>query len=355
MKPIGDPDDPSMDNDRSQKRSGAKTFLLFVLKFVGTGIFLYWAFSLVDDKEALKENFKLAFSSPLWLACGIACAGFSVIAAAVRWFVLLRAMSMDVSFGYISKLTLIAALFNVASFGTAAGDAMKMISVMRRYPNKKVIITITVMVDHMVGFISAGLIFLCFGWGTGIVQNADITGVREAFWAATAFQVVGIIFIVGMFAISSDKTLEKFRAKVPRLANNKLIKSITNALNVFRTSYRACTLSLLASIVVSLTYFLCFYVGLRTIGEQVSASTVLTVMPIVDVVSSLPITISGLGVRERAFDFMVSELAGIETSSAVSASLIGFLFHVFWGIIGGIYLIFEKSAFAKKSQPNPVS
>lgn len=348
MQSLDDPEDPSMDFLPPKKKITAKSLCLFFLKLIGTGIFLYWAFSLVEDKDALAGNFKLALTSPFWLICGIGLAGIALFASALRLYVLLRAMSIHLGLGYITKLTLIAALFSVTSFGTAAGDAMKMISIMRRYPDKKVIITMTVMVDHMVGFISSALIFLLFGWGFGTVQGTEILAVKQAFLAATAFQVIGIITIVGMFFISSDKTLKKFREKLPRIASNKHLLSVTTSLNIFRTSYRAFAIALAASFILSSSYFLCFYVGLRTVGEQIAMSTVLTVMPIVDVVSSLPITISGLGVRERTFDFLISELAGIHTSSTVSASLIGFLFHVFWGLVGGFFLISHKSSQPKE-------
>jgi hypothetical protein len=62
-------------------------------------------------------------------------------------------------------------------------------------------------------------------------------------------------------------------------------------------------------------------------------------MPVVDVVSSLPISISGLGVRERTFDFLISQLTGIPPAAAVAAALIGFLFNLFWGIVGGLAII----------------
>ena len=66
-------------------------------------------------------------------------------------------------------------------------------------------------------------------------------------------------------------------------------------------------------------------------------------MPIVDVVASLPISISGLGVRERTFDFLLNQLTGTPTGMAVAASLIGFVFHSFWGLIGGIAFITEPA------------
>ncbi len=343
MKLTDDYQNSSTEFQQKKKNSGLKSALLFLIKFIGTGIFLYWAFSLVEDKQALIENFHLALRSPIFLCAGISLAGIALFASALRLYILLRAVSITVSLSYIVRLTLIAALFTVASLGTAAGDAMKMISIMRRHPNKKVIITMTVMADHMVGLVSAALIFLYFGWVTGTITATEITAVRQVFMLTTVFQLAGIFCILILLVISSDKILEKLLAKLPRIATHKHVSSITASLNTFRANYRAISIALTASLFVSAPYFLCFYVSLRTIGENVTVSTILTVMPIVDLVSSLPITISGLGLRERTFDFLVSDLANIETSSSVSASLIGFLFHAFWGLVGGVYLVFKKS------------
>ena len=73
--------------------------------------------------------------------------------------------------------------------------------------------------------------------------------------------------------------------------------------------------------VLSLAYFMAFFAALRVVHEKIEIGTMLTVMPMVDVASSLPISISGLGVREKTFEFFISEMSSISPGAAVQARL----------------------------------
>ncbi|MGC4016376.1 MAG: hypothetical protein QM755_17920 [Luteolibacter sp.] len=46
-------------------------------------------------------------------------------------------------------------------------------------------------------------------------------------------------------------------------------------------------------------------------------------------------------------DFFLHELTGIPTAAAVAASLIGFLFNLFWGLVGGLAILT-----ARRSNPS---
>ncbi|MGC4016378.1 MAG: lysylphosphatidylglycerol synthase transmembrane domain-containing protein [Luteolibacter sp.] len=144
----------------------ARTLGFFALKLVGTGLFLWWALSHIGDKRALGEAFSQALKSPAWVAAGLGLALFSLIGSALRWHFLLRAQSIHEPFWYIFRLTLYSAFFNIASFGGAAGDAAKIVLLIRRYPDKKPGIALSVMADHVIGFVAGSIIFLTFTWGS---------------------------------------------------------------------------------------------------------------------------------------------------------------------------------------------
>ncbi|MGJ8672642.1 lysylphosphatidylglycerol synthase transmembrane domain-containing protein [Rubritalea sp.] len=329
-------------------KSHLKTTSIYLLKVLAAIAFLYWAFSGVENKGVLLENFQGALNSPGWLILGLVFAGVAVLASSLRLYILLKAQGLNVSYGHLCKLGFFASFFNIASLGTAAGDAVKMLGVMRRNPNKKMAITMITMMDHLVGFVSGSIIFLIFAWGGGIIDQVENTLIRQALIYATVFQLLGLFLVILMFGTSSEKRFKLFQAKLPRIANNEHVKSTANTVHVFQAQWRAALLALCVSIALSISFFMAFYVGLRTVGEQVAVGTVLTAMPVVDVVSSLPISISGLGVREKTFEFFLAELAGVPAATAVSASLIGFLFHVFWGLVGGCLFVFQRPEFLRK-------
>ena len=325
-------------NKRHAKATG-----LFMLKLAGTAIFLWWALSRFDDKESLVENFKLALRSPLWVAAGIGFAFISLLASALRWFLILRAQSIHEPFLYIFRLTLYGSFFNIASLGGAAGDAAKIIFLCRRVPGKKVGITVSIMVDHIVGFVSSGVIFLVSTWGFGIIDRAGDGGGSAAFIAATWFQAAGIVGILFSILSCSPVMLSWGRRHLPSITNNRWVDAITSVLDLYRTGWKHACFALLASFVLSASFYLTFYAGIRALDQPVGAPTIMAVMPIVDVITALPISVSGLGVRERAFDFLIGKLTGIPTDTAVTASLIGFLFTLFWSLVGGLVFIIART------------
>jgi len=327
----------------------AKVLGLFMLKLTGTVIFLWWALSRVEDKQSLAENFQLALRSPYWVAAGIGIAFVSLLASALRWFFLLRAQGIQEPFIYIVRLTFYGAFFNIASLGAAAGDAAKIVLLCRRVPGKKVGITVSVMVDHTVGFISSGVIFLVATWGFGIMERAGDGAGRAAFITATWFQAGGIIGVLLSLSSCNPRMLAWGRRYLPRFTNNRWVDAITTVLDLYRTGWKHAFFALLASFVLSMSFYLTFYAGIRSLDQPVDAVTVMAVMPIVDVMTALPISISGLGVRERTFDFLIGKLTGIPTNTAVTASLIGFLFTLFWSLVGGLMIILARTP----AKPNP--
>lgn len=336
-------------------KSHLKIAALFLLKLLGTGFFLYWALSQIDDQRVLVDHFKNALKSPFWVSAGIAFGAITVLAWALRWYYLLKAQSLDVTFLFVVRMTLIAALFNIVSVGGAAGNAARMIGVMRRNPGKKLIITLTVLMDHLVGFVATGMIFLTFAWGSGVMYQAGNPALKNLLIAATVFELGGVFFIALFFVICSESVLGRFRKKYPGLAKREHLASFTKCLNLYRSQWQQTIQSLVASIVLSIAFFMAFYAALRTVQEKIEVATILTVMPLVDIAASMPISISGLGVREKTFEYLVSEMTGIGAEAAVSASLIGFLFHVFWGLVGGAVLIFKRSNFSSPEEISPPS
>lgn len=317
----------------------AKAFGLFLLKLAGTSLFLWWAFSQIEDKKALAENFSMAIRSPFWVALGLAMALLSLVANAFRWNFLLRAQGIIQPFSYIFRLTLYGAFFNIASFGGAAGDAAKIVLLIRREPGKKIGVTMSVMVDHVIGFISSGIIFLTFAWILGAATEVKDLAGKNAFIAATWFQAGGLIAIFLTVFSCTPRIIGWGRIHLPRMTNNRWVEKITAIIDVYRTRWQFIVWAFLASVVLSVSFYLTFYIGLRALDQPVRIATIMSVMPIVDVISALPISISGLGVRERTFDFFISQLTGIPAAAAVAASLIGFLFTLFWGLIGGLAIL----------------
>jgi uncharacterized membrane protein YbhN (UPF0104 family) len=328
-----------------------KTLGLFALKLTGTVLFLTWALSQIDAGDSLRDNLALALRSPYWVFAGLTLAFLSVVTSAMRWYFLLKAQDIHEPFSYIFRLTFYSAFFNIASLGGTAGDAAKILLLIRRRPDKKAGIGLSVMADHVIGYIAGSLIFLLFTWGFDTMDKVTDTTGKNAFVAATWFQAGGLILLILSVISCMPGVLAFGRRCFPRLTRNKHISTITSVIDLFRVRWRYALYSFGVSIVLATTYYLTFFAALRSLDQAVSPVTILSVMPVVDVISALPISISGLGVREKTFDFLLNQLTGIENATAVAASLIGFSFHLFWGIVGGLVIVLSRSSSRKKPSP----
>ena len=65
-----------------------------------------------------------------------------------------------------------------------------------------------------------------------------------------------------------------------------------------------------------------------------------TIMPIVNAITGLPISLSGIGVRESLLEVLLKDLCNLPAAIGVSISVIGYSYFVLFGVIGGIiYLV----------------
>ena len=327
--------------EQREKRSrsvNSKWWLL--VKVVGSVAFLWWVFRSVDDKALLGANLLTLLRSPGWMAAGLLSALVALLTAAWRWQILLRMQGIRESFGALLRLTFYGAFFGLLS--SPAGDAAKMMVLMRKRPTQKVEVGLSVMADHMLGFVATAIIFLVAVWQVNASGNADGLG-RQVFIGTSLTMLAGLLGVALAFFTCTPGMRKICERKFPKFAERDWVKRTFATMNTFRRSWQPMLGALAVSLVLSFTHFLTFYLGLATLGEVGRLQEVMTVMPIVDFAAALPLSISGLGVRERAFEYLMFQLSGIQAHLTVSASLIGFCFHTFWALAGGLIFLFKGS------------
>lgn len=327
-----------------------KSICLWLLKLLGSGLFLWWVFSGIENREELGANLLLLLRQPVWLSLGLFLALAALVTAAWRWQILLRAQDIDESFGYLFRLTLYGALFSLISLGSLAGDAVKVICLARKRREQKVEVALSVAADHMCGFMGTAFIFLVAGACSGAFAGTGDELIDKIFISAAWFQIAGLVGVAVAF-FTCTPLMRKFCERTfPKFAEFQWVRKTFGTMDLFRVRWRHALAALGVSFLLSGTYFLTFYAGLGALGEGDKLGASLAVMPLVDVAASLPISISGLGVRERTFEYLMGSLSGIPPEVTVSASLLGFGLHAFWALGGGVILLLggRKTDFARE-------
>lgn len=286
-----------------------------------------------------------------WVLAGLSASLMGLVFCALRWFVILRGYAPQMPFWVMVRTEITAAFFNISTIGVVGGDAYKIMSIARRLPGQAAQVGVSLMLDHVTGFITVGLLFFgCFAaiWPRWEALGHDAQLLLGGFSTVMGFSLAGMIFSWITF---KPKVLAWGKRTFPRLLGNAFFDSLSEKLitthDVILALWRRALVSVVVSIGVYASLFLTFYCALRAVGANAPLLDVITAMPVVDAMASLPISISGLGVRERTFEALLSSFAGVPEAACVSAAFIGWLFSVFWGLVGGV--LFLRGGREKKS------
>lgn len=316
-----------------------KNFLLFLLKAALTVFCLWWALSQVDLKNSvLLRPGGLDYR---WLAGGAALAGLSMVFTAIRWWFFLRVQAIHVSIGRAIELTMIGNLFNLISIGSIGGDAARVILLIRDYPGKKLAITMAVLIDHMAGMVTIAVVFYIVS-AAQFEALADQSVLGKGVIRFAWFYIGGGLAMVILFFVCASPPIHRRIHANNRLGRWPILKKVPEIYDVYRRHWKLTLAGLAVSFLMLFSYFASFWCGLRAVGGTTPASVVMTAMPVIDSVSSLPISVGGVGVREKLFEVLMHDIASVPAEIAVGASLAGFGCNVLWALLGAAFFLKKR-------------
>ena len=103
---------------------------------------------------------------------------------------------------------------------------------------------------------------------------------------------------------------------------------------------RAVLLAVALSIVALLAHFSTYWLSSRAFGLPLSPEDILIIMPLVDTLTMLPVTLYGIGLRETLFESLLGGIYGIAPGAATLASLGGFSLQALVALSGGLLIPF---------------
>lgn len=306
------------------------------LQTAATTALLWWIFRDPEVRRGAAHALREADAGWMWLA--VAAAGITVIAGGVRWFIFLRILGLKLTLGRTMAISFVGAFFNLFFFGSIGGDAAKAVCVRKDHPSRFATALLSIVMDHMSGFVvvlflALTLTFMRLKYFMGTPLATSMVGILAV---VMGFTLLGIVLSLALARLNLAAKLP-----LPQFARQKMME-VDRAFNALTHRWGMSLIGCGVSVAVTLSYFLIFYCSSRAIGGGVSVTEVLTVMPVVDVVSALPISISGLGVREKSFEELLGAIAGVPVETAVMISLGGFAASLFWGLVGGVVFCFYR-------------
>lgn len=278
----------------------------------------------------------LILMNPWALALSVALMGANLFVGILRWQIILKVHGLALPFKRTTEISLVAHFFNSFLLGSVGGDLLKAYYVARETHHKKTEAVVTVAVDRIIGLFGM-LVFGCLL----IIPNHELLfsthKLEVVVWTILAMTGGCAAFLLVAFRGGLSKRLPKARAWLRRLPKGEMLESVLEAFREFGRSrgffLRILPVVVLGNVII-IGHFLALMWGfnLRLPVLEISA-----VVPMVTSISSLPITPSGLGVRENLYVWMLGAKGiGIPAAEALLVSIIGFGTSLVWSVVGGI-------------------
>jgi hypothetical protein len=300
-----------------------------------------WRFAWTTGPRELWHT--LCQVQPLALGASLLCVLLTLLLGVARWRMVLEVQGLHLSWGRATGITFVAQFFNSFLLGSTGGDVIKALYAARETHHKKAEAVVTVFVDRLVG-LWAMLLFAVVMMG----PNLDLLR-RHRQLGAPALLIV--LMLGGASAVLSvafwggvSRRFPRARHWLRRFPKGELLERSLDACRHFGKSKGFVLKTLGLSVMVNLACVLQLMVLSAGLGAPVSPLSWLVIVPMIFCISALPITPSGLGVRENLFVLMlaVPEI-GVPKTSALSLSLLAYAGSLFWSLVGGIvYLGLKK-------------
>ncbi|MBT3295603.1 MAG: flippase-like domain-containing protein [Verrucomicrobia bacterium] len=265
---------------------------------------VHWRDYPVTDEAGLTVSCPGILSSmsgadPRWLAAAFAVSIASLGVAALRWRLLLAVQGVHISIGEMVKLQFMGEFFNTVIPGMVGGDVVKAYCVMRKTTHKAHVL-VSVFVDRLLGvcamvFTAAVMLALLLAMG---VRDRDLLHVSAPSVAVVFTAACAVLALLLSPRLRRLCGLQKLYARLPIA---KHLAAAGDAADGYRaapgTLVRAFLISLLAQFLGSAFVFL---LGVA-LGLDVPWPHYFLHVPLILIISALPITPGGIGVMEELY------------------------------------------------------
>jgi uncharacterized protein (TIRG00374 family) len=307
--------------------------LLTVLQVAVTVGLLWWLFH--DPQRRAVMGAALGMADWRWMVLSVAAAGVCEFFGILRWQLFLRMLHIEVPLRETSRLFFIGAFFNQFLPGTTGGDVVRVIFLMRDHPENKTEGFLSVAVDRLLAVLVLVIMGLLFAWmRDDWFAHSFAVGQLMKWFAITLVIMAGAL--VASFIITSRHLVALLPRKFPF---RKQIVKLSKLWQLCLENRREALLGAIYTVPMLLAYFAAFCFAAKAFTDKVSLWDMTSIMPLVTAISSLPISLNGIGVREALFEELLAELCGVPRGTGLLISIAGMTVYLLWGLVGGVFYL----------------
>lgn len=305
-----------------------KKLLMILLKILLVGSILVY---LVQSGRLNFEKLMLFKDAPEILALMVGVLVLVVVPMATfRWWLLLRAIGVQVNPKQTFILTWIGNFFNTTLPGAVTGDVVKGYYVIKaQHEEGRTRAFMTLLIDRIVGLF--GLIVMAF---LALVLNLELILSQERLhslaWMITVlFGATVVFYAIAVFPFKEGR--DPFIRLFQRLPAKKISLKVYSAFKSYQHQKSTLLLTLLLAIGIHTLIALLFFQVANLMGlKEMELATQFFLMPIGLITVAIPLAPGGIGIGHAAFESLY-QLAGFSGGADI--------FNLFVIVQLGVYLL----------------
>jgi uncharacterized protein (TIRG00374 family) len=293
----------------------------------------------------------------IWVA-GLGAVFLGTCLSIYRWYLLMVSVGLTTTGWAVFRLGWIGVFFNNVVPGLTGGDLIKAFYVTRDHPRQRADAIISVIVDRAIGIVALALI-------AAVIIPFDLQRYGQVAAGIYGFLAVAA---VGAVVALSRRIKSRLRRLVQALGwrskedGSSLLTKVDRAVSIYRNRLGTIALAMGMSLVVHLLLIVGMWMFARALwrGALIDSSSTApgtfaqlevlgslglqvhcSLIPIIMIISSLPIAPAGWGVGEFAFQHFYAQV-GVGVAAATALSLTYRLTATMISLLGGVFLAIDR-------------
>jgi len=271
---------------------------------------------------------------PWTLAVSLGLTFLTVLLGVARWRMVLEVQGLHLPWKRALNISFVAQFFNSFLLGATGGDLIKAYYAARETHHKKTEAVVTVFVDRLIG-LWALLLFAT----VMMAPNFQIFRERQGLLYPALLILVmlgGTTVVLGLaFWGGVSKRFPRARHYLRRIPKGEYLERSLDSCRRFGAEKGFLLKVVVLSVALNTVWVMQVTTLAAGLDLPISPLPLFAIVPTVFCISALPITPSGLGVRENLFVIMLATL-GVARKSALSLSLLSYAASLFWSLFGGV-------------------
>lgn len=313
---------------------GMKTrrWLVTVIKVTVSGVLIY---ALLDriGLDTLTDQFRSLIWG--WLAVSLLVFSLSNVLGSFQWYLLLRSSGINLPFTRVLSYYHVGLFFNNFLIGYVGGDAFRIYDIHKSSGDSTGAVS-TVFFDRFLGFFAM----------TTLAMLVSVLGITRLASSSAVYAIALILafWLVALVVLFDERIARLFamlfRRIIPDWVHVKL-RSIYYGIHQFRHNKNLLVGLLLVSFTVQALRVITHYAAARALHVDIGLFYFFVFIPIIALVSSLPISLGGIGVREQSGVALFAQI-GLSSARVTAFELLAYLVGILASLPGGLLFAFRR-------------